>query len=341
MTNPLISVLIPVYREGVILRDTIDAVMNQSFQDFEVVLVENNADELSLNILKEYAQKFPAKVRLVSQPIQGAPSARNKGLQESRGRYIAMCEGDDVMYPNRLEKQLSVFEKNSAHISLLSSEYDLVNWENDKIVEKSMKSKSFWMERLALEGIFRSHPSTWFFEKEKAISVGMFNEAFNPRLVEDDEFNFKMFLNGSLVSVPDRLVRVRLPSIDYLALKNEQAPTVQVLYKLDIFFSFLLSALAKQSTIKYDKRGFKRIRSQWLREIGVGFLSYKNGILVGRKLILDALFEEKTNLKNWKEFFRSFYRKRNLKHNQEGLLLESDIESLLRRELFSLNNHRL
>ena len=56
MVNPLISVLIPVYREGVILRDTIDAVMNQSFQDFEVVLVENNADELSLNILKEYTQ---------------------------------------------------------------------------------------------------------------------------------------------------------------------------------------------------------------------------------------------------------------------------------------------
>ena len=337
MTNPLISVLIPVYREGEILRDTIDSVISQSYQYFEIVLVENNADELSLNILKEYATRFPTKVRLVSQPIQGAPSARNKGLTESRGQYIAMCEGDDIMYPNRLERQLSVFEKHKGEISLLSSAYDLVNWENDRIIEKSKKNKNFWMTCLELDDIFGSHPSTWFFEKEKAISIGMFNEVFNPRLVEDDEFNFKMFLSGNLFYMEECLVRVRLPSKDYQSIKDAQAPREQVLYKLNAFFSILISSLGSQRSIKYNKNGFKKIRSQWLREQGIAFLSYQNGMAVGRKLILDALIEQKFDLKNWKAFLRSYWGKRYLNNIKGRIISDKELGFLLKNEFFILN----
>ena len=336
MSNPLISVLIPVYREGEILRDTIDSAMNQSYQDFEIVLVENNADELSLNILKEYATRFPTKVRLVSQPVQGAPSARNKGLKESRGQYIAMLEGDDVMYPNRLERQLAVFEKYKGEISLLSSEYDLVNWENNRVIEKSKKKKKFWMTCLELEDLFDSHPSTWFFKKEKAISIGMFNEIFNPRLVEDDEFNFKMFLSGNILCMEEHLVRVRLPSEDYLSIKDAQAPPEQVLYKLNNFFSILKCSLGSQSSIRYNENGFRKIKSQWLREQGIAFFSYKNGRAVGRKLILDAIIEQKFDLKNWKAFLRSYLGSRYSKNIKERSISENELSFLMKNEFFIL-----
>ncbi|MGC8483857.1 MAG: glycosyltransferase family 2 protein [Thermodesulfobium sp.] len=336
MTRPIISVLITVYREGEILRDTLDSVMKQSYQDFEVIVVENNADELSLSVLKDYAKKFPKTIRLVSQPIQGVPSARNKGLKESSGQYIAMCDGDDVMYPNRLERQLSFFQENKGHISLLSSEYDLVNWSNDQIIEKSKKDKSSWMKYLDLRVSFRSHPSTWFFEKEKAIAVGMFNEEYNPRLIEDDDFNFKMFLKGDLVCLPESLVRVRFPSKDYLDIKNEQAPTASALYKLDIFFSTLYNELTRQSAIAFNPKGFKKIRSQWLREMGTGFLSYTNGKAVGRHLIFEALVEEPFNIKNWKAFSRSFYKKYFFHGKHEKILSESDLKNILERKFFVL-----
>lgn len=334
MAIPLVSVLIPVYREGEILRETIDSVINQSFKDFEVVLIENNADELSLNILKEYVKRFPEKVRLVSQPIQGAPSARNKGLMESRGIYIAICEGDDIMYPNRLERQLLAFEKSSGEVSLLASEFDLVNWENNQVLEKSKFHQKYWMSSLELDKIFDSHPSTWFFKKDKAIAVGMFNEAFNPRLVEDDEFNFRMFLAGQLLYMPEHLIRVRLPSRNYQGVKDAQAPSEKVLYNLNTFFSILVRSLSSQNSIKYNKNGFLKIRSQWLREQGIALFKYKNGKTVGRKLILDALMTQKFDFKNWKAFFRSYFGTRYTNCQGEKIISDSELNFLIENRFF-------
>lgn len=104
MSKPLVSVVIPVYREGEILSETIESVLVQTFRDFEIVIVNNNADDVSLSIMRKYASEYPDLIRIVDQSVQGVPSARNKGILESRGHYIAMLEGDDMMLPNRLEK---------------------------------------------------------------------------------------------------------------------------------------------------------------------------------------------------------------------------------------------
>ncbi len=338
MTSPLISVLIPVYREGAILRQTIESVLAQTFKDFEVVLVENNADDESLGILKHYAKEFPHIVRLVSQPIQGAPSARNKGLEESRGRYIAMLEGDDLMYPNRLERQLECFEGSKEKISLLSSCFELMDWGGKTVGRWDAKKKN-WMIDLEIPNIFDSHPSTWFFEKETALAVGMFNEAFNPRLIEDDEFNFKMFFEGKLLFIPENLIRVRLPSPNYQVIKDSQVSTVHILKKLDLFFGILRDKLRSQNIIKFNKNGFRKIRSQWLREQGAGFMAYENGKEVARKFMLEALKERKFDYKNWKVYFRSYSRKPKIKevNGKKIFLSETDIDYLIKKDFFSLS----
>ena len=333
MGQPLVSVVVPVYREGPLLRDTIESVMEQTFKEFEIILVDNNADEISIAILSEYVRKFPNVIRVISQKIQGAPSARNKGILESRGKYIAMLEGDDILYPKRLEKQVEAFEKEKGDISLLSSRFDFVDWSNNKILSKGIEEKNFWMESLKLQGIFRSHPSTWFFDRQKAIDLGLFNEAFNPRLVEDDEFNFRMFLEGRLLCLQESLVRVRLPSKEYKIIKDSQASSVNVLSKLNLFFDILKNRLSEKKEILYDKKGFSKIRSQWLREQGVGFLSYENGKKIGRKFLLDALKEDIGDYKNWKLYFRSFYK--NFKSDTQINLSDKDVKYLFENIFFN------
>lgn len=174
MSKPLVSVVIPVYREGEILSETIESVLVQTFRDFEIVIVNNNADDVSLAIIRKYASEYPDLIRIVDQSVQGAPSARNKGILESRGHYIAMLEGDDMMLPNRLEKQLKYFEEEKDGFLLLSSYFDRVDWENKTLLNPGGIDKNFWMSSLKIDKIFGSHPSTWFFEKNTSVSVGMF-----------------------------------------------------------------------------------------------------------------------------------------------------------------------
>ena len=334
MSSPLVSVIIPVYREGEILSETIDSVLAQTFRDFEVIIVNNNADEVSLSVIKKYVQENPDLVRVVDQPIQGAPSARNKGVLESKGKYIAMLEGDDLMYPHRLETQVNYFEKANGDISLLSSYYDRVDWENKKILEIASFDKKFYMRSLKIEQLFWSHPSSWLFEKETALSVGMFNEAFNPRLIEDDEFNFKMFLAGNLVCLPERLIRVRMPSNSYQNIKDSQATSVHVLTKLDLFFMILREKLNLNPQIKINHKGFHDIRAQWLREEGIGFMGYSNGKKFARSLILEALKEKPMDYKNWKEYFRSYYKYKTIKNLT---LSAEELQTLERKKFFCLD----
>ncbi|MHB8370099.1 MAG: glycosyltransferase family 2 protein [Leptospirales bacterium] len=338
MSIPLISVVIPVYREGEVLSQAIESVLVQTFRDFEIIIVNNNADDVSLSIIKKYAREHPDLIRIVDQPVQGAPSARNKGIHESRGRFIAMLEGDDIMYPNRLEKQFEYFENEKrGDISLLSSYYDRVDWENRNVLEVGTYDENFWITSLEIKQIYWVHPSTWFFEKKTAIFVGLFNEEFNPRLIEDDEFIFKMFFAGRIICIPERLARVRMPSESYQNIKDAQATTLHVIKKLDLFFNILQEKLSSSKSVKFNKNGFYMIRAQWLRERAVEFLLYENGKKVSQRLIMEAIKEKPFDFKNWKAYLRTFYRKKKTKNGQQRYIPQEDIDYLMNNEFFFMN----
>lgn len=105
MTSPEISVVIPSYRGGSLLAEAIESVLVQSFQDFEIVLVDNNADPETKAIILRYMKEYPNRIRVFLETEQGVCSARNRGILESYGNYIALLDDDDMMTPDRLEKQ--------------------------------------------------------------------------------------------------------------------------------------------------------------------------------------------------------------------------------------------
>ncbi len=333
MNHPEISVIIPVYREKDLLHDSIGSALSQTYKGhYEILLIDNNCDEESLKILNEYKEKYPEIIRLIKETKQGAPSARNRGIQESLGQFIVMMEGDDIMSPERIDVQYHYFLEYGKGVSLLSSYYDRVNWNNDQMLEQVRFEHKNWISALSLKNMFYAHPSTWFFKKETAIKVGCFNEGFNPRLLEDDEFNFKMYLAGKLVQVPQSLVRVRMPSISYKGVKDSQVSSVDLIKKMDLFFTVLKNKLNQEKDVEFDPTGFRRIRSQWLRETGVGFMGYGNGIPVSRHLIKQAIKYRVFDYKNWKWFLRTFYLK---KGSGEKMFLKKDeIEYLLTTHFF-------
>ena len=112
MTESLVSVVIPTYRRSETLERAIDSVLNQTYKNLEVIIVDDNQpdDEYSIEVqkkLRSYTDKRIVYVR-PEKHINGC-AARNAGIDASRGEYVAFLDDDDVWYPDKIEKQMAVF----------------------------------------------------------------------------------------------------------------------------------------------------------------------------------------------------------------------------------------
>lgn len=120
--KPKISVVMPVYNTEQYLNESISAVLNQTFKDFELILVNDGSTDNSLKIMKEFAQK-DNRIKLIDlKENGGAGNARNEGIRHIRGKYTIFVDSDDRMYPQMLEKLYSYAQKNNLDITICLSE---------------------------------------------------------------------------------------------------------------------------------------------------------------------------------------------------------------------------
>jgi len=114
---PKISIVIPVYNQAKTIKKTLKSIFQQTFKDFEVIVVNDGSTDAILAVLRP----FQTKIRLFSQDNKGASVARNFGFSKSNGEYIIFCDSDVVMKPNMLKDMLSVLEKKKAFGYVYSS----------------------------------------------------------------------------------------------------------------------------------------------------------------------------------------------------------------------------
>ncbi len=103
--NPLISVIVPIYNSEAGLRKCLDSIAGQTYQDLEVILIDDGSTDQSNQICHDYAQK-DHRFRLVAQKNQGSSAARNAGLRIARGEVIGFVDSDDTINPEMYEKLL-------------------------------------------------------------------------------------------------------------------------------------------------------------------------------------------------------------------------------------------
>lgn len=108
---PKVSVIIPAYNSMTYLPKTLESVLQQTFTDFEVSIINDGSSD---NIVEWALQITDARVRLISQPNQGVSVARNTGITHAQGEYIAFLDADDLWEPSKLEKQVRCLEDNPA-----------------------------------------------------------------------------------------------------------------------------------------------------------------------------------------------------------------------------------
>jgi len=105
---PLVSVVIPTYNAPAMLLETLETVFAQTFQDFEVVVINDGSTDGTATSLKPLDDA--GKIRLINQPNGGIGDARNRGIDEARGKYIALLDHDDLWHAEKLAAQVAFME---------------------------------------------------------------------------------------------------------------------------------------------------------------------------------------------------------------------------------------
>ncbi|OGX84180.1 glycosyltransferase family 2 protein [Hymenobacter glacialis] len=116
---PLVSVIIPVFNAGEYLRPAIDSILQQTLQDFELIIVDDCSQDGSLAVARSY-QDDPRVQVLANEQNQGRSFTDNYGAEHARGKYIAKMDADDIALPHRLQAQVDFMEQHPA-VGLTSS----------------------------------------------------------------------------------------------------------------------------------------------------------------------------------------------------------------------------
>lgn len=107
-SSPLISILTPVFNSGDTIDDAIKSVLGQTYPNWELLIIDDGSTDSSLSIVSKYAQNYSAIKVLANHRNVGPGLARNIGLNNAQGSYIAFLDADDIWHPQKLERQLQI-----------------------------------------------------------------------------------------------------------------------------------------------------------------------------------------------------------------------------------------
>ena len=175
--NPKISVVIPSYNRAHYIEKTIDSVLEQKMADIEIILVDDGSTDNTRELVQK---KYGDLVRYVYQENQGIPGARNTGIKNARGDYIAFLDSDDSWRPGKLERQLSLAEEHPEY-GLLASRCDKIQCSGNikkpgrPLSYQSRRGKSGWV----LNDLFQANfirTSSVIIRRDCFDKVGLFDE---------------------------------------------------------------------------------------------------------------------------------------------------------------------
>ncbi len=112
MSKPMISVVMPVYNAELYLSDAIESILNQTYTNFEFIMINDGSTDGSLEIIERYKHQ-DERIILISRKNQGLVSSLNEGISQAKGEYIARMDADDISMPERFKEQIDfIKEKN-------------------------------------------------------------------------------------------------------------------------------------------------------------------------------------------------------------------------------------
>lgn len=272
----MISVIIPCFNSEEYIARAIESVLNQTFRGYEIILVNNNSTDNTINILHEYSQKNPEIIRVFQEYKKGAPAARNKGLSQANGEWIQFLDADDELLPSKLSDQIAVADNSKADI-IIGNCY-LYKTSKGKTEKKlrDIETNDVW-KGLILSKLGITSANLW--RREAVLAAGGWNETRSSS--QEYDLLFRVLKNNdtiSFCSAPLTIIHVRENSVHKSIDKNRFIDILDNNVKLRIEIKKYLKSkglLSKQIGYIIDTY----IYSYLVNTTGVTPLTQKKGII--------------------------------------------------------------
>jgi glycosyltransferase involved in cell wall biosynthesis len=170
----MISIIIPCYNCEATIERTLQSVFNQSYLDWELILVNNNSTDATQDILNRYCADYPSKIKLFGETKPGAPAARNRGIREADGDWIQFLDADDEILKDKLSIQYALAQKNP-DCAFISSPYTMEGMRSGVKfqVVRGLETQDLW---LGLINSMLGITSANLWNKKDILSVGGWDE---------------------------------------------------------------------------------------------------------------------------------------------------------------------
>ncbi len=194
--HPKVSVVIPAYNSEQTICETIESVLNQTFSDFEVIVVNDGSQDDTVAVVKTIND---SRVRLIDYPNAGAAASRNRGAEQARGELLAFLDADDLWTPDKLEAQVAALDKNP-QASVAYSWTDFIDANSQFLWPGLHISESgYVLERLLVVNFIENGSNT-LIRKEAFRRVGGFDDSFESS--EDWELWLRLAADHQFIAIP-------------------------------------------------------------------------------------------------------------------------------------------
>jgi glycosyltransferase involved in cell wall biosynthesis len=208
MKSPMVSIVVPLYNKEKYVLQCLLSIANQDFKNWECIIVDDGSTDQSISLVEEFILQAPGNWKILSKQNGGPSSARNYGIRNSIGQFIAFVDSDDVWLPNKLSRQLEILL--NAPTALMSlTDYVILEEDCSKIrVVRNSKEPlllSKWLNMRGFGGLV---------ESTGLVRQSVFKESFffdeNLGTGEGLDFMLRLAQLGDFIVVPDLLTIYRL-----------------------------------------------------------------------------------------------------------------------------------
>jgi glycosyltransferase involved in cell wall biosynthesis len=205
MSNPTVSIILPVYNGENYLRYAMDSVMGQTFQDFELIVVDDGSRDSTPEIVRSYGDE---RIGYVRQENAGVSRAFNHGLRLAAGRYVCWLSHDDAFLPAKLEKQVEAL-KPFSEPAVCYTDVQIIDGRGEVVSEERLPE---YNRQGALRHVLTGGPICWasysiMYDRRCVEEVGFYAESWP--YTQDVEMLAKLARRFPLIRVPEVLAQIR------------------------------------------------------------------------------------------------------------------------------------
>lgn len=202
--KPLISVIMPVRNAGAFLVESIESIRNQTYQNWEFVIIDDASCDTTPDILKQYVKKDKRITVIRNEVNKGISHSLNTALQLARGEFIARMDGDDISKKDRFEKQLTFLQKNP-YVIAVGGQAEMIDEKGVVFAYKRFPANPHMLYRMIMRAVPIQHPilmaRAGIFKKYR------YDETL--KTAEDVDMLFYLLSQGIISNVDDYIYRYR------------------------------------------------------------------------------------------------------------------------------------